>query len=148
MRLIIILGVLLLVNDIKAQTQTTYEYDKLNRLVKVTTPISVTNYTYDNLGNRMVKKTKVDATAVLPVKTESGFRLYPNPAQESTTVVCPKDAVGQTLRIIDAEGRCVIAQRVEAESTNLRLDGMPSGVYIVNIGSNKHSAYTAKLLKE
>ena len=32
-----------------------YEYDKLNRLVKVTTPNSVTTYTYDALGNRTQK---------------------------------------------------------------------------------------------
>ena len=39
-----------------AQTgKTTYEYDKLNRLVRVVSPAGVTTYTYDVLGNRTAK---------------------------------------------------------------------------------------------
>lgn len=36
--------------------KTTYEYDQLNRLVRVVSPAGETLYTYDAVGNRKTKK--------------------------------------------------------------------------------------------
>lgn len=41
--------------------KTTYEYDKLNRLIHVVSPLGETFYTYDELGNRLSKKFKASA---------------------------------------------------------------------------------------
>lgn len=40
--------------------KTTYEYDKLNRLVKVVSPLGETTYTYDALGNRLTRTFKAN----------------------------------------------------------------------------------------
>ena len=40
--------------------KTIYEYDELNRLIKVVSPAGETVYTYDELGNRTAKQFKVD----------------------------------------------------------------------------------------
>ncbi len=53
----LLLSVLILFASVTAFAQqkqnTTYEYDKLNRLVKVVSPLGETTYTYDALGNRL-----------------------------------------------------------------------------------------------
>ena len=47
---------LAIAGTLHAQTgKTTYEYDNLNRLVRVVSPAGVTTYTYDVLGNRTAK---------------------------------------------------------------------------------------------
>ena len=44
--------------------KTTYEYDKLNRLVKVVSPLGETTYTYDALGNRLTRTFKASKVIV------------------------------------------------------------------------------------
>ena len=44
--------------------KTTYEYDKLNRLVKVVSPLGETTYTYDALGNRLSRTFKASKVIV------------------------------------------------------------------------------------
>ncbi|MBQ8153991.1 MAG: hypothetical protein IJ069_09995 [Prevotella sp.] len=43
------------------EQKTTYEYDKLNRLIHVVSPVGETFYTYDELGNRLSKIFKASA---------------------------------------------------------------------------------------
>lgn len=148
MRVFFLSILLILCLCVSAQTTTTYEYDNLNRLVKVTTPVSVTTYTYDDLGNRTVKKTKVDGTAVLPISAGSEFRIYPNPAHEWTTVVCPKDAVGQPLCLLYIDGKLVSELLIESTSTTIPLDGLSPGIYVVVIGKSNRPTYTYKLIKQ
>ena len=48
-----------------ADKQTTaYEYDKLNRLVKVVSPLGETTYTYDAIGNRLSRTFKASKVIV------------------------------------------------------------------------------------
>lgn len=63
-----------------AQTgKTTYEYDNLNRLVRVVSPAGVTTYTYDAVGNRtgktftpsVAKPSQAPATQAAPVSADS-----------------------------------------------------------------------------
>ena len=46
--------------------KSTYEYDKLNRLVKVVSPLGETTYTYDALGNRLTRTFKANAYSNVP----------------------------------------------------------------------------------
>lgn len=46
--------------------KTTYEYDKLNRLVKVVSPLGETTYTYDALGNRLTRTFKANKSSIVP----------------------------------------------------------------------------------
>ena len=45
---------------------TTYEYDKLNRLTKVVSPLGETTYTYDALGNRLSRTFKANKVSKIP----------------------------------------------------------------------------------
>ena len=137
MNYITILGVLFSLAFVPchAQNQTTYEYDALNRLVKVTTPKHVTIYTYDTWGNRLSRKTSTKETAITPIKADGNFQLF------------PKVAIGQTLRIIDAEGRRIVEKQIEASSTTLLLERLPTGIYIATIKGSDGRTFTHKFIK-
>lgn len=64
----LLLPVLILFASVTAFAQqkqkTTYEYDKLNRLVKVVSPLGETTYTYDAVGNRLSRTFKASKVIV------------------------------------------------------------------------------------
>lgn len=132
---------------VRAQNQTTYEYDALNRLVKVTTPNHVIVYTYDALGNRLSRKTSTKETAIAPIKADGNFQLFPTTVKDKLTVLCPKVAIGQTLRIIDAEGRRIVEKQIEASSSTLLLERLPTGIYIATIKGSDGRTFTHKFIK-
>lgn len=132
-----------------AQTRTIYEYDKLNRLVKMTTPVSVTTYSYDALGNRTAKRKRIDVTSVPEVPRNNEFKVYPNPAKEQVTIECPESSIGQKLIIADLKGRVILKREITSAKQALYLDGIAPGLYFISISGNKESmAYVHKLIKQ
>ena len=132
-----------------AQTNTTYEYDKLNRLVKVTTPVSVTTYSYDVLGNRKTKRKKIDVTSVPEVLKNNEFKIYPNPAREQVTIECPENSIGQDIVMTDLNGRLILRKEITSIKESISLDSIAPGLYIINISKNNESiVYIHKLLKQ
>ena len=133
-----------------AQQQTnTYEYDKLNRLVRVVTPVSVTTYSYDALGNRTAKRKRIDVTSVPEVPRNNEFKVYPNPAKEQVTIECPESSIGQNLIMADLNGRVILKREITSAKQALYLDGIAPGLYFISISGNKESmVYVHKLIKQ
>lgn len=132
-----------------AQTRTIYEYDKLNRLVKMTTPVSVTTYSYDALGNRTAKRKRIDVTSVPEVPRNNEFKVYPNPAKEQVTIECPESSIGQKLIIADLKGRVILKREITSAKQALYLDGIAPGLYFISISGNKDTmVYVHKLIKQ
>lgn len=132
-----------------AQTRTIYEYDKLNRLVKMTTPVSVTTYSYDALGNRTAKRKRIDVTSVPEVPRNNEFKVYPNPAKEQVTIECPESSIGQNLIMADLNGRVILKREITSAKQALYLDGIAPGLYFISISGNKESmVYVHKLIKQ
>lgn len=131
-----------------AQTRTIYEYDKLNRLVKMTTPVSVTTYSYDALGNRKTKRKRIDVTSVPEVPKNNEFKVYPNPAKEQVTIECPENSVGKDIVMTDLNGRVILRKEITSIKQSISLDSISPGLYIISISKNNESiVYTHKLLK-
>lgn len=131
-----------------AQTRTIYEYDKLNRLVKMTTPVSVTTYSYDALGNRKTKRKRIDVTSVPEVPRNNEFKVYPNPAKEQVTIECPENSVGKDIVMTDLNGRVILRKEITSIKQSISLDSISPGLYIISISKNNESiVYTHKLLK-
>lgn len=131
-----------------AQTRTIYEYDKLNRLVKMTTPVSVTTYSYDALGNRKTKRKRIDVTSVPDVPKNNEFKVYPNPAKEQVTIECPENSVGKDIVMTDLNGRVILRKEITSIKQSISLDSISPGLYIISISKNNESiVYTHKLLK-
>lgn len=132
-----------------AQTRTIYEYDKLNRLVRVVTPVSVTTYSYDALGNRTAKRKRIDVTSVPEVPRNNEFKVYPNPAKEQVTIECPESSIGQKLIIADLKGRVILKREITSAKQALYLDGIAPGLYFISISGNKDTmVYVHKLIKK
>lgn len=132
-----------------AQTRTIYEYDKLNRLVKMTTPVSVTTYSYDALGNRTAKRKRIDVTSVPEVPRNNEFKVYPNPAKEQVTIECPESSIGQNLIMADLKGRVILKREITSAKQALYLDGIAPGLYFISISGNKDTmVYVHKLIKQ
>ena len=73
------------------QTQkTTYEYDKLNRLTKVVSPLGETTYTYDALGNRLSRTFKANKVSKIPGDANGDGQVDANDIVEITNYIMGK----------------------------------------------------------
>jgi len=77
------------------------------------------------------------------------FKIFPNPASGFVKIIIPQqyNVNGVSLRIIDVSG--VVVKKFEIDSfeseANVYLNGMPEGIYILQL-NNKKQTYTTKIL--
>lgn len=69
---------------------TTYEYDKLNRLTKVISPLGETTYTYDALGNRLSRTFKANKVSKIPGDANGDGQVDANDIVEITNYIMGK----------------------------------------------------------
>lgn len=62
---------------------------------------------------------------------EGSVSLQPNPARGKVEVIA--DVELQGVRVYDAQGKQVLAQRVAGQAAEVALDGIPSGIYMVTV---------------
>ena len=114
----------------------------------MTTPVSVTTYSYDALGNRKTKRKRIDVTSVPEVPKNNEFKVYPNPAKEQVTIECPENSVGKDIVMTDLNGRVILRKEITSIKQSISLDSISPGLYIISISKNNESiVYTHKLLK-
>ena len=70
--------------------KTTYEYDKLNRLTKVISPLGETTYTYDALGNRLSRTFKANKVSKIPGDANGDGQVDANDIVEITNYIMGK----------------------------------------------------------
>ena len=63
------------------------------------------------------------------------FSLFPNPAMGELTVESGAWSLGQELVIVDMTGRVVFTTTLEAATTRLNLQSLPTGAYLMRLGS-------------
>jgi YD repeat-containing protein len=144
MKKISIITVLLL-NVIFAFSQTTYQYDNLNRLTQVnySNGTSVV-YTYDELGNRTKKTVSTSPSGIEDIDV-SAVAIYPNPAKD---IVILKGASGKTVTVYSSTGSIIFEKNnVDAEET-ISTSSWASGIYLVKITDDGKSEVVKKLIKE
>ncbi len=70
--------------------------------------------------------------------------LYPNPANDHVVVKVNSAQIGETIQILDQQGRCVQSQTITTNGTHtLSIGTLASGVYMVRVGKE-----VSTLLKE
>ncbi len=70
--------------------------------------------------------------------------LYPNPANDHVVVKVNSAQIGETIQILDQQGRCVQSQTITTNGTHtLSIGTLASGVYLVRVGKE-----VSTLLKE
>jgi hypothetical protein len=92
------------------------------------------------------------AVGVEEETAQSAFVVYPNPAQEQVSIrfSIPQGSVQAELVITDAMGRVVYTQNQVAndqEVVNITLNGLPSGLYFVNMVTEE-SVLIRKFIKQ
>lgn len=73
-------------------------------------------------------------------KSDSGFNLYPNPANNSVTLVYSLDNnSGTTIKVSDIQGRIFLetSNDVSRNSIEINTSGLSSGIYIVEVKSGE-----------
>ncbi len=82
--------------------KTTYEYDKMNRLVRVVSPAGETTYTYDAVGNRKTKQftpnaaLKPASAAPAPVPADTTTVQQPAVVPENREPLATKEEESET----------------------------------------------------
>ncbi|MEM7160815.1 MAG: FG-GAP-like repeat-containing protein [Bacteroidota bacterium] len=80
--------------------------------------------------------------------TSSGYKLYPNPADEFTIVSFEKSSKIKQVSLYDINGRLIETKKYQNENTvRFDLEGLSKGTYIIRIVSDSTSV-SAKLVKE
>ncbi len=83
--------------------KTTYEYDKLNRLVKVVSPLGETTYTYDALGNRLSRTFKA-SKVIVPGDANGDGNVDANDIVEMTNYIMGKASEHFAFKAADVNG--------------------------------------------
>ena len=74
--------------------------------------------------------------------------LYPNPAQDNTTLILDKPIEGANISIFNMLGQLMYQSSITAETTTLPTAQYPFGVYMVKISDKNGTTKTVKLLKQ
>ena len=84
--------------------KTTYEYDKLNRLTKVVSPLGETTYTYDALGNRLSRTFKANKVSKIPGDANGDGQVDANDIVEITNYIMGKASEHFAFKAADVNG--------------------------------------------
>ena len=95
------------------------------------------NGLFVNNGLSMITEFKVSSTGTGEGLRTLSVQLFPNPARESVTLVCPDyTSEGQfEAEFVNANGELIEKVQLKGQSTNISLERFTSGVYFVKITS-------------
>lgn len=129
--------------SIYAQTdlvQTEYEYDNLNRLVRVISNDGTEkSYIYDDLGNRMQLN-----TTTLSVDTETlknAITVHPNPTDGFVRVRFPKlfESAKLSCTLFDINGKQIMSSNysVKEQHIEVGVGNLANGIYLIHLRSGQ-----------
>ncbi|OIQ20173.1 MAG: hypothetical protein BM557_05755 [Flavobacterium sp. MedPE-SWcel] len=92
------------------------------------------------------------ALSTVTIEPLSAIKMYnyPNPFQESTTIMLPEQTNSANVQLIDMAGRAVLnnkyATTVNGNEIELTASGLPKGVYLITVTTLENKTYTAKCI--
>jgi YD repeat-containing protein len=118
------------------QIETTYEYDNLNRLVKVVfTGESEKNYVYDDLGNRIALNITTLSINAETLKTT--ITVYPNPTSSFLNIQLPQTILGSnvSMTLYDINGKQIKNSKIEVKDNSalINVENLSKGVYLLHL---------------
>ena len=76
---------------------------------------------------------KENITSIEPDKNSNFVVIYPNPANLLVTI--SKAPLGTEIKLLDLQGRELISQKATSENTELNLQALPQGLYLLKVGN-------------
>lgn len=127
-----------------------YEYDALNRVIKVTYPSNQTvYYSYDELGNRQAKS-KMEIVSVENILVNKSVSVFPNPARAELNIRFKNSEYKNVnVDIFTISGKKVLTKQINGISENttkLNVSNLPVGTYILHIVSDKKRISSSKII--
>ena len=80
-------------------------------------------------------------------EVESIAKLYPNPAQDHTTIELVEPLSNAVLKIFDMRGKLVLEKKISGLSKRVNTSGLRAGAYIVLLEADNLIS-TSRLLKQ
>lgn len=89
-------------------------------------------------------------TGLEDMEDPEGIRLYPNPAGNYLSIRVPSSMASDytVLEVTDALGKLVIAEKLSAEVTTLRLAELKDGLYMFRVIRNHQPVKAGKIIKQ
>lgn len=75
----------------------------------------------------------IDNSGIEKLQTESGFSIYPNPAQNNTTLIVKDQFLNMPYTIFNSVGQAIMQGKIVSKTTNIDLITLPEGIYTVHI---------------
>jgi hypothetical protein len=101
--------------------------------------VKLGEYTFGNLADTL--------SMSLPRPTmKTGFNVYPNPANGFLHVDAYGNQGKSEVTILNTEGKIVKRQAMTSSHTEVALQGLPAGTYLVSISSNNKQLYSKKII--
>ena len=74
----------------------------------------------------------------------SGLKIFPNPASESVKIFAPTEIESVVIR--DISGRALIEERgISSQNYSLSLNGLPTGLYLVEVSIDNDTRVVSQL---
>jgi hypothetical protein len=86
----------------------------------------------------------------LQVVTAKSFIIFPNPANDITTIACDEQNIEVQIILKDLYGKTILSKNVYKAIENIRLDiaAIASGIYILSVKTSNGISKQTKLIKE
>lgn len=107
-------------------------HDKSSALVYIDT---IQTYLHPRVM-RQLQIGEWEALSVNEVELNNSFKMYPNPASQQVTLTA-SNGVLNTVAVYDVTGKVVIAQNVNAITTQINVASLPKGIYMVEVKSTE-----------
>jgi hypothetical protein len=83
--------------------------------------------------------------------TESGINLemlvYPNPTVSGVKLSVPQNSENLSCQLVDISGKLILQQNITAGNTNLVMDKLSNGTYLLNVYQNQSVVKTFRVIK-
>jgi hypothetical protein len=92
--------------------------------------------------------TPPDPGPVTGIHDEEGntIQMYPNPT--ASAIVIPHSSKLTRITILDSNGRTIRSEEIKGESTKVSLDGLPAGIYLIELVDSENTTTVRRVVKE
>ena len=91
-----------------------------------------------------------EISTVTSVSSESvnlEMLVYPNPTVSGVKLSVPQNSENLSCQLTDISGKLILQQNITADNTNLAMDELPKGTYLLNVYRNQSIVKTFRVIK-